>query len=267
MELVEAVILGMIQGIVEWLPVSSEAAISLFMTQILGTAPAESVNTAIYLHVGTMLAALIYFRGDFAEVFRETPDYVKESVSKKSVPEDYPIINFLLVSTLVTGVLGGAIYLFGLEYLPESPALFSALVGVALLVTGAMMLVGKRSSRDYSSVGLGDGVFTGLLQALAIIPGISRSGSTIFGLFYREFDSDDAFKLSFLMSVPAVLAAQIGMNLFSGFEMNQGLLVAGAVSFVVGYLAIDAVLEIAERVEVAYLCFMFAALSFLAALL
>jgi len=266
MDLVAALVLGVLQGIVEWLPISSEAVISLFMTQILGRQPIESVNAAVYLHTGTMLAAFVYFKDEFMDVLRDTPEYFQDAAQQKALP-DYPIINFLIVSTLLTGVLGGFIYLFGLEYIPESPDVFSALIGLALLATGLMKLLGSESDRNYLSVDTGDSVFAGLLQGLAIIPGISRSGTTVFALFYRDFSSEDAFKLSFLMSVPAVLAAQIGMNIFSGFQISQTLLVASVISFVVGYFSVGLVLRIAERTEVAYLCFALAALSFVAVLI
>ncbi|MFB6292573.1 MAG: undecaprenyl-diphosphate phosphatase [Candidatus Nanohaloarchaea archaeon] len=264
MEPLTAVVLGALQGVFEWLPVSSEAVISLFMTQVLGSQTVESVNTAIYLHSGTMLAALAYFRDDFFQVLKDVPRCAEEFVETREVPWSYSLLNFLFFSTLVSGAVGGGIYFFGIERLPSDPALFALLVGFALLATGVFKLIGAESDRLAEEAGMRDSVFVGLLQGLAIVPGISRSGSTVFGLFYRDFSSEDAFRLSFLMSVPAIFLAQIGINLFSGFSLTPGLLLATGVAFVVGYVSIDAILGIAERVEVAYLCFAFAALSFLA---
>jgi undecaprenyl-diphosphatase len=214
-----------------------------------------------------MLAALLYFRTEFREVFRDLPEYLEKTATMKSVPDNYTLLNYLIISTVLTGVLGGMIYIFGLQYLPENPDIFTVIVGVALLVTGGMKLAGNGSNRDYSEADKKDSVFVGVLQGLAIIPGVSRSGTTVFGLFYRDFSTDDAFKLSFLMSVPAVLAAQIGLGILSGFSITDGLLAASVSSFVVGYLSIDAVLKLAERTEVAYLCFILAILSFLTLLI
>ncbi len=262
MEPATAVLLGALQGISEWLPVSSEAVIALFMTQLMGSAPAESVNAAIFLHTGTMLAALAYFRRDFLGVLEDVPRCTEEFFDKKKIPSEYALLNFLFFSTLASGLVGGAIYLLGMDALPSNPAVFTGFIGFALVLTGIIKLIGKPATRGYADINLLDSFEVGFLQGLAVIPGISRSGATVFGLFALDFDSDDAFRLSFLMSVPAVLVAQIGLNLFSGFEFSPMLLLAAATSFVVGYLSIDIVLKIAERIEVAYLCFLLALLSF-----
>lgn len=268
MEILHAVMLGVIQGVFEWLPVSSEAVISLVMTQFLGVEPIKSVNAAIFLHIGTMLAALLYFREDFIEVVEDLPSYFQDfKQNPNGKLRETNLINFLGFSTLITGLVGGSIYVFGRKAIPESPEVFSGLVGGALLLTGLMKLKASGSSRSYIDAGFSDSILVGFLQGLAVIPGISRSGSTVFGLFYRDFSSEDAFRLSFLMSVPAVVAAQVGLNLFSGFQATSGLLVASLTAAIVGYVSIGAVLEIAEKVEVAYLCFFLAALSFVPLLL
>jgi undecaprenyl-diphosphatase len=262
MNLVEAVMIGILQGILEWIPVSSEAAISIAMTQIFGTAPIESLNTAVFLHIGTMFSALLYFREDYIEMSRNFIDDVSEG--------DFELesrTRFLVLSTAVTGALGGGIYVFLLEALPESPSIFAALTGLALLVTGVLKLATGAGSRPERSVTDIDSVLTGLLQALAIVPGISRSGATTFGFLYRGFDSKSAFRLSFLMSVPAVLGAQVGLGLLSGFEVTFNLVVAGVTAFLVGAASIEAVLNIAEKTDVAYLCFGLAAVAFASALL
>jgi undecaprenyl-diphosphatase len=269
MEILTGLLLGVIQGVFEWLPVSSEAVISLFLTQVMNQPPVESINTAVYLHTGTMLAALYYFREEYIDIFQEVPAYLN-SIRQQQGVREYSLINFLLVSTLLTGIIGGGIYftmLSALENLQNAETIFASLTGAALLITGAMKLEGNSDERVTEDADLKDAVFTGMLQGLAIVPGISRSGSTVFALFFREFDSKSAFKLSFLMSVPAVLAAQIGLGLLSGFMFDSGLAAAVITSFIVGILSIDAVLKIADRAEVAYLCFLLAGLSFLSALL
>lgn len=269
MKILTGLLLGIVQGVFEWLPVSSEAVISLFLTQVMGRPPVESINIAVYLHLGTMFAAVYYFREEYTNILRETPDYL-QAVKNRDGAGEHSLINFLVVSTLLTGIIGGSIYLTllsVLENLQNAEMIFSILTGLALLVTGLMKLRGKSEQRKTSEVNLNDSLLTGVLQGLAIIPGVSRSGSTVFALFYRDFGSKSAFKLSFLMSVPAVLAAQIGLGLFSGFMFDFGLTAAVFTSFIVGVLSIDAVLKIAGRAEVGYLCFLLAFLSFLSALI
>ncbi|MBC5793504.1 MAG: undecaprenyl-diphosphate phosphatase [Nanohaloarchaea archaeon] len=261
MELLLAVILGVVQGVFEWLPVSSEAVISIILTQLGNTGVVKSVNTAVWLHTGTMFAALLYFRKEFLNLIRK----FFSSIRKKSFDrgsEDGKLLEFVFVATLVTGIIGGPLYFLGLKSAANSPELFSGLMGVALLLTGLLRFYSGGSSRQKGSTNWKDSIFAGILQGFSIIPGVSRSGSTVFGLLYRDFDPQTAFRLSFLLSVPAILAANIVLNLFEGFTITIPLIVSSAVSFIVGYASIDLVLRIADRTEVAYLCFVLAALSF-----
>lgn len=263
MTIVEAVVLGVIQGIFEWLPVSSEAVVSLVMTQLFGSGVAESLNSAIWLHTGTMLAALIYFRKDFLELIDFFFERVTERDFELKGSETENIFIFIVVATFVTSVVGGTIYLGALEFFSARPDMFAALTGVALLATGLLRFYQKGKSRVSEDVDLIDSTFVGVLQGLAVIPGISRSGSTVFGLLYQDFSAEDAFRLSFLLSVPAVFIANIGINIFSGFTVGVEMLIASSAAFVVGYFTIDMVLEIADRAEVAYICFGLALISFL----
>ena len=262
MSLVEAVVLGVLQGVFEWLPVSSEAVVSIVMTQLFGSGVTESLNSAIWLHTGTMLAALIYFRKDFWELIDFFFDRLLDQDFERKETGIENIFVFIFIATAVTSVVGGTIYLGALQLFSGSPDMFAALTGVALLATGTLRYYQSGEARSSGDANLIDSVFVGVLQGLSVIPGVSRSGSTTFGLFYQDFTAKDAFKLSFLLSVPAVFIANIGMNIFSGFTVGFELLIAAAVAFVTGYLTIDLVLEVADRAEVAYICFALAAISF-----
>jgi len=262
MELLEAILLGILQGVFEWLPVSSEAVVSVFMTQLLGTTVIESVNTAIWLHLGTMFAALLYFRSDFTELTRRSIEKLKNKDGTIDTVKDKEIA-FIILTTFTTGVFGGTLYLIGIKSLTNSPDLFAAITGLALVFTGLARLYSKKASRESINLEPKDSVYTGILQGMAVVPGISRSGSTVFGLLYHSFSAKEAFRLSFLISVPAVFLANIGINIFSGFTLSLELLVAAATAFGIGYLTIDLVLKIADRAEIAYLCFGLALISFL----
>jgi undecaprenyl-diphosphatase len=267
MDPIQAVILGALQGIFEWLPVSSEAVVTLTMTRLFGSGVMESVNAAIWVHTGTMLAATVYFRDEILGLIdiswknKHDPRKILRASSETSV------IRFLFISTLITGALGGSIYVFGLKELVGRPMLFSAITGFALILTGLVRLYRTEESRVFTDVSDTDSVLVGVLQGLAVLPGVSRSGSTVFGFFLRDFNAEDSFRLSFLMSIPAIIAANIGMNLFSGFSVSFELFIASAVSFVVGYATIGTVLKFAERTEVSYICFALGILSFLPLLL
>ncbi|MDY6762040.1 MAG: undecaprenyl-diphosphate phosphatase, partial [Candidatus Nanohaloarchaea archaeon] len=213
--------------------------------------------SAIWLHTGTMLAALLYFRDEFTAL-------AWTAVDRRITP----VLGVIVVATAVTGVVGGAVYVLGLEQLVQQPSLFAAATGALLLVTGVLHLLGEAADRTVDEAGPVDAVLVGALQGLAILPGVSRSGVTVFGLLYRDFDGEDAFRLSFLLSVPAVLAANIGLEfLGQGVILSPELVLAAGTAFVVGYGSIDLVLRFARRTGVAYLCFILAALSFLSILL
>lgn len=269
MEVLVAVLIGVIQGIAEWLPISSEAVISLILQNFLGQAPLESVNASVWLHTGTMIAALLYFRKDFLrltkKLFHELPQIHEEFQDKIRMDTDSPdwkMIIFVIAVTGLTAGIGGTIYVLGLKTVAAYPKLFTALTGVALFITGFTRLYEKAESRSIEDLDYTDTALTGLMQSFSILPGISRSGITSFALLYRDFNAEDAFKLSFIISVPAVAAANIGLQLFSGFTVSTGLVIASAVSMIVGYAMIDAVLRIAGRAEVAYICFALGLLSF-----
>jgi len=263
MSLTEAVVLGVIQGVFEWLPVSSEAVISIVMTQLFGSGVTESLNSAIWLHTGTMFAALIYFREDFFELIEFFFEKIRNQDFEREKSEIENIFVFIVVATFVTSAVGGTLYFGALEFFSTRPDLFAAITGLALVATGVARFYQNTEGRVSGDLDLIDSVFVGLLQGLAVIPGVSRSGSTVFGLFYRDFSAQDAFRLSFLLSVPAVFIANIGINIFSGFTVGIEMFLASTVAFIVGYFTIDIVLEIADRAEVAYICFVLAAISFI----
>ena len=270
MELPVAVLIGVIQGVAEWLPISSEAVISLILQNFMGQAPLESVNASVWLHTGTMIAALLYFREDFIRLTKKffteiptTPEGIRERTRITENSDDWKLILFIVLVTGITGAIGGTIYILGLKTVANYPKLFTALTGVALFITGFTRLYQKGEDREIEDLNYTDTGLTGLVQAFSILPGISRSGITSFALLYRDFDAEEAFKLSFIISVPAIAAANIGLELFSGFTVSTGLIIASAVSMVVGYAMIEAVLKIADRAEVAYICFALGLLSFI----
>ncbi|MFB6215947.1 MAG: undecaprenyl-diphosphate phosphatase, partial [Candidatus Aenigmatarchaeota archaeon] len=106
----------------------------------------------------------------------------------------------------------------------------------------------ERGIEDIDNV---DTLTVGILQGLSVVPGVSRSGSTVFGLLYRKFDGKNAFKLSFILSVPAVLVANIGIGVY-GFAPSRWMILSTFVAFVTGYITIDVLLKMAGRIRVSY---------------
>ncbi len=247
----EAIFLGFIQGVSEWLPISSEGMISLVMINIFGKTLSEAIPFAIWLHIGTLLAASVYFRKDLLSIIRKLPDYIMDL---RSGHRPDPMITFLAVSTMLTGIIGLALMLYVLEALTLDGRLATALIGGALIFTGLLQRMPSTRYCLKEEPGIRDSSILGLVQGLSIIPGVSRSGITVSALLLRGFKSSDALRLSFIMSIPTVLAAQIGLNLLDPVSFSAASLFAVLVSFITGLVSISALVRIADKVNFSTFC-------------
>lgn len=246
--LLVALLLGVAQGVFEWLPVSSEGNVVVVLTA-LDVAPASAVRLALFVHAGTGLSALAYYRDEFAGTLRSVPEWRPRTAFEEPTAE----LSYLAVATLASAVVGLAAYaLLASAVSRLTGGGVVALVGALLVVTGVVQRVsehsgmGRRATPD--SV---DAVLVGTLQGLAVLPGVSRSGMTASALLFRGHDGPSAFRLSFLLSVPAALGAGILVVVDAGGVPAvdpTAAAVALAVSAVVGYLTIDALMRVVERV-------------------
>ncbi|MBU2559587.1 undecaprenyl-diphosphate phosphatase [archaeon] len=263
MELLEAVVLGVIQGVFEWLPVSSEGINSLIMVNFFGKTLLDAAVIAIWLHTGTLLAALVYFRDDMLKLFRNFPLYLK---NPKKETDTNTLTSFLIISTFLTGVVGLPLFLFGIGKANISGATATALIGILLILTGLLQKYSKKAI-DKKDITKGDAALVGGLQAFSVLPGISRSGITVSVLLLRNYDARSALKLSFLMSIPAVLAAEVGLALLGRITLDAYSLVSVVISFAFGILTIDALLKIGGRINFGNFCIILGVLSITAVLL
>lgn len=256
---IQYLIIGIIQGITEWLPISSSGIITLFMSNFYGiTDVSQLLHSILLLHLGTFFAALIYLREDFVKLLRTLFYY------KKSKPVEKKIFNFILISSIITAIIGLAIFYFINEsQLNLAGRTINLVVGFFLLFTGIMQLKpnikGLKKEKD---LGKNDGILIGLLQGLSSIPGISRSGITVSGLLLRKFDDTSALRLSFLMSLPVVLFGNIVFNLKDIiFDSNAiyGLLA----SFVFGLLTINGLMKLSRKINFGWFVLIFAVLMIL----
>lgn len=254
--MLEQIILGIVQGITEWLPVSSEGVIVLIAKNFLkeGITIETVVKQALFLHLGTFLAALVYFRKDVLSLIKTLFNY------KSAKIETQKIFKFLLISFLISGFLGFALLkiFIGLEdQISLSAKAITLLIGFLLLITAYLQIKapkqGHRKSIDLKNT---DSVLLGLIQGLAVLPGLSRSGLTVSTLLLRKFDDQDALKLSFLMSLPIVLAGNIILN-FNDLIFSNDLIWGLIFSFIFGLLTIDLLLKIAKRINFGYFVLIF----------
>jgi len=244
-DLVRAIVYGIIQGFTEWLPISSTAHLRIIPALFGWEDPGAGFTAVIQL--GTVLAVLIYFWRDLKAAF--TAWFVSLRTGDRSSPEAR-MGWAVFIGTIPIVLIG-----FGLRKLIKSDE-FRSLYVIAgtLIVMGVLMLiadkVGKRH-RLQASVQPKDGLVVGLWQCLSLIPGMSRSGSTITGALFSGFDASTAARFSFLLSFPSVLAAGL-FELWDGRKEIGGTLlgptlVATAVSFVVGYASIAFLIKYLQK--------------------
>ena len=245
MSLGESVLLGMLQGVLEWLPVSSTGGLVIVMVEFLGYAAERATSLSFFLHLGTALSAVLYFRRDVRDILAGLGRY------RPGFAGGNGLVSFLILTSLISGALGFAVYAVSAEY-AVSGELLLGMVGVALIATGLVQrFVRQTGLRSSADLNLRDSVLLGVVQAFSAIPGLSRSGVTISALLLRGYRAQDALRLSFLMGIPAVLGAQAGLVAVGGIpDVPAADLAAGlAASFAAGYLSIGVLLRIAGRVR------------------
>lgn len=256
-EIFQQLILGAIQGITEWLPLSSSGMITLAMTNIFGiTNISVILQQALFLHLGTFFAALIYFRKEVRGIL---------TFRKKT----RKVLNFLIISTIITGILGIIIMKFLINNLDLTGKTITFAVGFLLLITGTMQFASrKKGLKTEKEIKNSDGIIVGLAQGLAVLPGVSRSGITTSTLLLKKFNDTSALRLSFLMSLPIVLLGNIFVNLpditktFTAFSFI-GLIT----SFVFGILTIHILMRISKKINFAWFAIFFAVLMLISVLI
>lgn len=255
MDPIKALILGFLQGVLEWLPVSSQGNLVVLAIAFLGLEPEYALSLSVYLHLGTGFAALVYFRNEVAGILGWGSEGDRE------------LFRFLLIATIVTGVVGFPIFAFVRLTSLYGEALL-ALTGLALLATGVMQR-GRKSGETWAPTRLNvqDGLVLGFVQGLSAIPGLSRSGVTTTALLLKAFPGEEALRLSFLMSIPASFAAVAGLTLIEGApSVDTGILLALAASFISALVSIDLLIKIARRTRFWKLCVVLGLIALVAVL-
>jgi len=232
----KALILGLVQGLTEFLPISSSGHLVIF-NYLLGV-ESESIAFEVAVHLGTLLAVIIYFREDLLQVI---VDFFRGGDGRR--------VGWMLIAASVpTGIIG-------LTFQKPLEALFNSprSVGIGLLITAVVLLFAEKyrqGNRSLGKVRLQDALLIGTLQGMAIIPGISRSGSTISAGLFAGLGRDAAARFSFLLAIPAILAAgALHAKDFVALpqEMLLPSLIGVATSAISGYLAIGILMAVLRK--------------------
>jgi len=260
-DLVVAVVAGLVQGVVEWLPVSSQGNLAAVLA-FVGTDPETAVQLALFLQAGTTLSAVAYYREEIALALRALPGWRVGA----AYDGENALASYIIVASLLTGLVGVPLYVFVVDLASElSGGAFVALIGVLLVATG-LVQVGSESlalgTRQQPT--LLDSLLVGAAQGVAILPGVSRSGMTTSVLLFRSYEPSEAFRLSFLLSIPATFGAAVltvvGAGGLPGIAPGPAV-AALLVSSVVGYVSIDAIMRVVERIPFWQVCFGLGALA------
>lgn len=241
--ILDAVVLGVVEGLTEFLPVSSTGHLTI-AEGLLGLKvddPAVTAFTAV-IQSGAILAVLIYFAKDIARFVRGFIGGLRSAEGRRT--DDWQLACAVLVGSLPIGVVGLA-----LRDVIKGPVLRSLVtVGIALIAWSAVMVYAERRAtqeRGEGSVTVADGLVIGLAQCVALIPGVSRSGATISAGLLRGIDRVTATRLSFFLAIPALTAAG-ALELSTALSGEVGLaptIVGTVVSFVVAYASIAFLLK------------------------
>ncbi|MBI1287571.1 MAG: UDP-diphosphatase [Flavobacteriales bacterium] len=255
MGLLEALILGIIQGLTEFLPVSSSGHLELAKA-LLGdnSVPEESLLFTVVVHAATALSTVVVFRKDILEILKGLFQFKWNEETEFSVK--------IIISMIPAAVIG---VLFN----DEIEALFNKqilLVGAMLIITGLLLFLADRAKRTEKHVGFGHSLIIGISQAIAILPGISRSGATISTSVLLGIDREKAARFSFLMVVPLILGKMakdvMDGNISSETTNVLPLIVGFLAAFVCGLLACTWMIALVKKSQLRYFSFYCFAVGF-----
>ncbi len=244
MSIFEAIVLGIVQGLTEFLPISSTGHLRI-VPAFLGWEDPGAAFTAV-TQLGTMAAVLLYFRHDLGRIARASLRAARDPAARDD--PDARIGGYIVLGTIPIGIFGLAFH-----KQIETGARDLYLIGTALIVLGLILLaaerVGKRE-RGLDDLTVRDGVAIGFAQALALIPGVSRSGATLTAGLFLNLERAAAARYSFLLSVPAVVLSGLFELQDIGGEGGAGAFptaVATLLAFISGYAAIAFLLRFLAR--------------------
>lgn len=242
--MIKALILGIIQGISEFLPISSSGHLVVFGEYLNMSMPGNTLE--IMLHVGTLFSVIVCFR---EKIFLLIKDFfgLFKSNYKSSFNTKTNFVVLLIIASIPAAVIGLLLDSY-LEKVFES-VLF---VGFALLLTGIILFIStkiKIGTKTMEDITIKDAIFIGIAQSIAVVPGISRSGMSITAGLFKNLDRKNAAEWSFLMSLPVIAGAAILKipSLLRVTDLNYANLFVGIISsFIFGILAIKILLKVIQ---------------------
>jgi undecaprenyl-diphosphatase len=253
------IIVALLQGLVEWLPISSEGQVVFFIFNFTSVPTDEIVSLVVWLHLGTSLAVIVRYPRIIIDL---------------GLLRDRVLLKRLILATIGTAITAIPLYIF----LKNSISVFhgellNILVGGFLLVTAIALYLPTRQTTDENievetrEITDKEAIITGLVQGSAVLPGLSRSGVTVSSLLMQRVDKETALRFSFLMSVPAVLGI-LALEIITGSTIPSSvtpldLILIEAIVFIVGLASMEFLLRLARKISFWKLCLVLAVIAIL----
>ena len=251
MDILQGIIIGIVQGLTEFLPVSSSAHL-VFIQNLLGVESSLAFDT--FLHLGSLIAVLWFFRYDIYKMLKSwwlsIGDILQGRFREGFYDDPYKRLAwYVIMATIPVGIVG-------LLFEDSVDALFSGALYVPaffLFVTGTILYLSQRmpsGNINYNNITKKEALFMGLGQACAILPGLSRSGTTIAAGLTIGLDKEFAAKFSFILSIPAILGAFLlqAKDIGSAMDVNFLPVILGFIaSIIAGYMAIKWMLDLVQN--------------------
>ena len=253
MDILKVIILGLVQGFTEFLPVSSSGHLVL-AAEFLNFHE-EGVAFEVFVHLGTLLSVLIFFRKDVIKMILAPFQFLSSRFKNKETKQYLLWDLYIIIGTIPAAIIG-------LSFKSSIEDAFSniLLVIMMLAITGTILLLSRFMPKKDQEMTLLKSLLIGVSQAFAILPGISRSGSTIVTGIFLGIDKEKAARFSFLLAIPAILGASViklkDLLAMESYSIPVSYLVIGAiVSFISGYFAIIWLLDIVKKGKLEWFAF------------
>jgi len=258
-QLLYSIIIGIIQGISEWLPISSKTQIIVSSTYLLKLTFQQAYTFGLFMEIGTLAAAVIYFRKDLVKLIQVLAGS-KDELKRK-------LFLYVLIVTLITAVIAAPLYLIADSIKGIAVGIPMLIIGLVLIGDAVLIRYSKKrqlngiAPRKLKNLTIKDYIVVGITQGISALPGVSRSGVTTSAMLLLGIEPDETFRLSFIAGIFAALGA-FGLTLIvskSNVSASiasiglTGLIVAIITSFIISMFLIDFLIKFAGKQKITYL--------------
>jgi undecaprenyl-diphosphatase len=264
MNILESIIIGIVQGIAEWLPISSKTQVLLVSSVLFGLPVSIAYTYGLFMEIGSVGSAIFYFKKDIIDIFKNKLLFL-----------------YLLIITIFTGIVGVPLYILSSKLLEGSYPIWSPMfiLGI-ILILDSIYIYYSRKKFNYKISKLEDMsirhfILIGIIQGISALPGVSRSGITISTMLILGVKPDLAFRLSYLAYIPAAIGAFSATILLSKTSLDLiyanmdplGIVIAILSSFIVGLFVINYLLKFAKSKSVYLVTFLIGVIAILSSLI